>query len=78
MIEVTRILDAIEQGDPSAAKQLLPLVYDELRRLAARKAAGNFLEKLWCAAARIAIGFRTENKRKKGSMPFWSAALFRR
>ena len=35
MNEVTRILDAIEQGDPRAAAQLLPLVYDELRRLAA-------------------------------------------
>jgi RNA polymerase sigma factor (TIGR02999 family) len=34
MSEVTRILSAIDQGDPSAASQLLPLVYDELRRLA--------------------------------------------
>jgi RNA polymerase sigma factor (TIGR02999 family) len=39
MTEVTRILSAIEQGDPSAAEQLLPLVYDELRRLAAQKLA---------------------------------------
>ncbi len=39
MHEVTRILGAIEQGDPSAAEQLLPLVYDELRRLAAEKMA---------------------------------------
>ena len=39
MHEVTRILSAIEQGDPSAAEQLLPLVYDELRRLAAEKMA---------------------------------------
>ena len=37
--DVTRILSAIEQGDPSAAEQLLPLVYDELRRLAAEKLA---------------------------------------
>ena len=37
MSEVTRILSAIEQGDPHAAEQLLPLVYDELRRLAAQK-----------------------------------------
>jgi RNA polymerase sigma factor (TIGR02999 family) len=37
MTDVTRILSAIEQGDPSAAEQLLPLVYDELRKLAARK-----------------------------------------
>src|SRR5262245_42913526 len=39
MSEVTRILDAFEQGDPTAASQLLPLVYDELRRLAAQKLA---------------------------------------
>ncbi len=39
MHEVTRILGAIQQGDPSAAEQLLPLVYDELRRLAAEKMA---------------------------------------
>jgi len=37
--DVTRILSAIEQGDPLAAEQLLPLVYDELRRLAAAKLA---------------------------------------
>jgi RNA polymerase sigma factor (TIGR02999 family) len=39
MSEVTRILNAIERGDPSAAEQLLPLVYDELRQLAAQKLA---------------------------------------
>jgi RNA polymerase sigma factor (TIGR02999 family) len=39
MSEMTRILSAIEQGDPSAAEQLLPLVYEELRRLAAEKMA---------------------------------------
>jgi RNA polymerase sigma factor (TIGR02999 family) len=39
MSEVTRILSAIEQGDPHAAEQLLPLVYDELRRLAAHRLA---------------------------------------
>ncbi len=39
MSEVTRILGAIEQGEPHAAEQLLPLVYDELRRLAAEKLA---------------------------------------
>jgi RNA polymerase sigma factor (TIGR02999 family) len=37
MDDVTRILSAIEQGDPKAAEQLLPLVYDQLRRLAARR-----------------------------------------
>ena len=39
MSEVTRILSAIEQGDPHAAEQLLPLVYDELRKLAAAEMA---------------------------------------
>jgi len=39
MSEVTRILSAIEQGDPHAPDRLLPLVYDELRKLAAQKLA---------------------------------------
>lgn len=48
MSDVTRILSQINDGDPSAAEQLLPLVYDELRRLAARElrreAAGHTLQ----------------------------------
>src|SRR5262245_523754 len=39
MNEVTRILNDIQQGDPQAADRLLPLVYDELRQLAAQKLA---------------------------------------
>src|SRR5438105_2378811 len=39
MSEVTRVLSRIEQGDLRAAEQLLPLVYDELRRLAAHRLA---------------------------------------
>jgi RNA polymerase sigma factor (TIGR02999 family) len=39
MSDVTQILNAIEQGDPKAAEQLLPLVYEELRKLAAQKLA---------------------------------------
>src|SRR5436853_2272176 len=39
MSDVTRVLSAIEQGDPSAAEQLLPLVYAELRQLAAQRLA---------------------------------------
>jgi RNA polymerase sigma factor (TIGR02999 family) len=39
MSHVTQILSAIEAGDPKAAEQLLPLVYDELRRLAAQRLA---------------------------------------
>ena len=39
MSDVTRILSAIEHGDPKAAESLLPLVYDELRKLAAQRLA---------------------------------------
>jgi RNA polymerase sigma factor (TIGR02999 family) len=39
MSDATRLLNAIERGDPAAAEQLLPLVYDELRQLAAHKLA---------------------------------------
>ena len=39
MNEVMRTLSAIEQGDPQAASQLLPLLYEELRQLAAQKLA---------------------------------------
>jgi RNA polymerase sigma factor (TIGR02999 family) len=39
MNEVTRILSAVERGDPQAAEQLLPLVYSELRKLAAQRLA---------------------------------------
>jgi RNA polymerase sigma factor (TIGR02999 family) len=39
MSEVTRVLSAIEEGDPHAAEQLLPLIYRELRQLAAQKLA---------------------------------------
>ena len=48
MTHVTQLLDAIEQGDPKAADELLPLVYDELRKLAtsrmANEAAGHTLQ----------------------------------
>ena len=39
MSDVTRVLSEIEQGDPQASEKLLPLVYDELRKLAAAKLA---------------------------------------
>src|SRR5579872_6030698 len=39
MADVTQVLNAIDAGDPQASEQLLPLVYDELRRLAAQKMA---------------------------------------
>jgi len=37
MSDVTRILQSIEDGDPTAAEELLPLVYEELRKLATQK-----------------------------------------
>ena len=37
MSDVTQILDRVQQGDPKAAEELLPLVYEELRKLAARR-----------------------------------------
>lgn len=47
MSDVTRILTAIEHGDPHAAKQLLPLVYEELRTLAAQRLAGETRRRPW-------------------------------
>src|SRR5207344_2625397 len=48
MSDVTRILDRVQQGDPKAAEELMPLVYEELRKLAAHKmaneAAGHTLQ----------------------------------
>ena len=40
MSEITRILDRVQQGNANAAEELLPLVYGELRKLAAHKMAG--------------------------------------
>src|SRR5438093_11619621 len=53
MSEVTRVLAAIGQGDPHAAEQLLPLVYDELRQLAAQKMAREKPEQTLQATARV-------------------------
>ena len=44
MSDVTQLLQAASAGDPKAAEELLPLVYDELRRLAAQKMAGEARE----------------------------------
>src|SRR5262245_32408343 len=49
--EVTQILSAIEAGDPSAAEQLLPLVYEELRRLAAVQTAHDIPPAMGTSAA---------------------------
>jgi RNA polymerase sigma factor (TIGR02999 family) len=53
MSDVTRILTAIEAGDPHAAAQLLPLVYDELRHLAAAQLAGEKLGQTLDATALV-------------------------
>jgi RNA polymerase sigma factor (TIGR02999 family) len=53
MTDVTRILSAIEQGDPQASEQLLPLVYEELRRLAAQKMAQEALGQTLQATALV-------------------------
>ena len=56
MSEVTRILESIESGDPKAAEELLPLVYEELRRLAAAKMAlGRRVRKAKSLAALAAL-----------------------
>ena len=57
MSDVTRILSAIEQGDPRAAEQLLPLVYDELRKLAAHLMAGEGPEHTLQATALVHEAF---------------------
>jgi hypothetical protein len=53
MNEITRVLSAIEGGDAAAAEQLLPLVYDELRRLAAQKLARERAGQSWQATALV-------------------------
>src|SRR4051794_6581090 len=58
MSEVTRILSAIDQGDATAASQLLPLLYDELRRLAAARLAQERPGQPPGAAARVHEAYR--------------------
>jgi RNA polymerase sigma factor (TIGR02999 family) len=72
MTDVTRILSAIQEGDPHAAAQLLPLVYDELRKLAAEKMAqekpGQTLE----ATALVHEAYlRLVEGKRRGSSPPW-------
>jgi RNA polymerase sigma factor (TIGR02999 family) len=72
MNEVTRILSAMEQGDPQAAEQLLPLVYQELRKLAAQKLAqerpGQTLEP---TALVHEVYLRLVAGERQGSSPTW-------
>src|SRR5262249_47994731 len=79
MSEVTRILSAIEQGDHKAAEQLLPLVYDELRRLAAQRLAqekpGQTLQGAgWVHGAILGLGGGGQPDGGNGRGHFFAAA----
>src|SRR5437660_689096 len=73
MSDVTRILSAIEQGDPSAAAQLLPIVYDELRQLAAQKLAHEKPGQTLQATALVHEAYlRLVESERRGSSPPWT------
>lgn len=76
--DVTRILEAAEQGDPTAAHQLLPLVYEELRRLAAHKmaneAAGHTLQPTALVHEAWLRLVGNENQKWDGRAHFFAAA----
>jgi RNA polymerase sigma factor (TIGR02999 family) len=76
--EVTRILDALQQGDPQAADELLPLVYEELRKLAAARmaneAAGNTLQPTALVHEAWLRLVGNENPRFAGRAHFFAAA----
>jgi RNA polymerase sigma factor (TIGR02999 family) len=74
MSEVTRILSAIEQGDSHATEQLLPLVYDELRRLAAQKLAREAPGQTLQATALVHEAYvRLVESERRGSSPSWNS-----
>jgi len=76
--DVTRILEAAQQGDPTASEQLLPLVYDELRRLAAHKmaneAAGQTLQPTALVHEAWLRLVGNENQKWDGRAHFFAAA----
>jgi RNA polymerase sigma factor (TIGR02999 family) len=76
--DVTRILDAVQQGDPKAADELLPLVYEELRRLAAHKMANEALAHTLQPTALVHEAWLrlvgTENQEWDGRAHFFAAA----
>ena len=78
MSDVTRILEAAQQGDPTAADQLLPLVYEELRRLAAHKmaneAAGHTLQPTALVHEAWLRLVGNENQKWDGRAHFFAAA----
>jgi hypothetical protein len=69
MSDVTRILSAIEQGDPHAAGQLLPLVYEELRRLAVGRGAQGMSDP---ALPATAPGAKKNLPRPHNSLPLYA------
>src|SRR5262245_31611556 len=78
MSDVTRILSQIEQGDPQAAEKLLPLVYDELRKLAAAKLAQEKPGQTLQATALVheaylrLVGNREQGKGDRGEEGKWN------
>ena len=78
MSDVTRILEAAHHGDPTAADQLLPLVYEELRRLAAHKMANEAAGQTLQATALVHEAWLRlvgdENKKWDGRAHFFAAA----
>jgi RNA polymerase sigma factor (TIGR02999 family) len=76
--DVTRILEAAQQGDPTAADQLLPLVYEELRRLAAHKmateAAGHTLQPTALVHEAWLRLVGNQNQKWEGRAHFFAAA----
>src|SRR5260370_24147485 len=76
--DVTRVIEAIQQGDPKAADELLPLVYEELRRLAASKmaneAAGHTLQPTALVHEAWLRLVGNENPKFGGRGPFFAAA----
>jgi hypothetical protein len=71
MTDVTRILSAIEQDDPHAAEQLLPLVYDELRKLAAHKLAQEKPGQTLSTTALVHEAYLRRVGGRRGSTPPW-------
>jgi RNA polymerase sigma factor (TIGR02999 family) len=78
MADVTQILNAIERGDPKAAEELLPLVYEELRILAAQKLSHETPSQTLQATALVHEAYirlvETENQDWKGRAYFFKAA----
>jgi RNA polymerase sigma factor (TIGR02999 family) len=78
MTDVTRILNAIEQGDEKAADKLLPLVYEELRRLAAQKLSHESPDQTLQATALVHEAYLrlvgSEDQEWKGRRHFFAAA----